>query len=89
MKALKIEMLRGDMMHDDHLDMIESIETSYRNEQNRLALKMVNQLGAIVRESPLSITIWNRVPKSKRIRSWSFEKKYLYEETLKILRDHT
>lgn len=89
MEALKIEMLRGDMMHDDHLDIIESIEASYRNEQNRLALKMINQPGTIVRESPLSITIWNRVPGSKRMESWSFEKKYLDEETLKVLRDHT
>ncbi len=89
MEALKIEMLRGDMMHDDHLDMIESIEASYRNEQNRSALKMINQPGAIVRESPLSITIWNRVPGSKKMTSRSFNKDYLDEKTLKVLRDHT
>lgn len=81
-------MIRADMLSDDKLDKIGPITASYRNEQNRLALKMVNQPGALIRESSLSITIWNRVPKSKRMTSWSFEKKYLDEETLKVLRSH-
>lgn len=89
MEALKREMLRGDMMHDDHLDIIESIEASYRNEQNRLALKMIRQSGSHKHEYPLSITIWNRVPGSKKMTSRTFNKDYLNEETLEVLRDHT
>lgn len=78
-----------EMLSDDQLDKIRSIVTLHREEQNRLALKMIRQSGAHKHEYPLSITIWNRVPGSKKMTSRTFNKDYLNEETLEVLRDHT
>ena len=78
-----------EMLSDDQLDKIRSIVTLHREEQNRLALEMIRQSGAHKHEYPLSITIWNRVPGSKKMTSRTFTKDYLNEETLEVLRDHT
>ena len=78
-----------EMLSDDQLDKIRSIVTLHREEQNRLALEMIRQSGAHKHEYPLSITIWNRVPGSKKMTSRTFNKDYLNEETLEVLRDHT
>lgn len=78
-----------EMLSDDQLDKIRSIVTLHREEQNRLALGMIRQSGAHKHEYPLSITIWNRVPGSKKMTSRTFNKDYLNEETLEVLRDHT
>ena len=77
------------ILSDDQLDRIRSLDSLRHEEQNRVALKMINQPGSHKYEYPSSITIWNRVPGSKKMTSRTFNKDYLNEETLKILRDHT
>lgn len=77
------------ILSDDQLNKIRSLDTLHRKEQNRLALEMIRQSGAHKHEYPLSITIWNRVPGSKKMTSRTFNKDYLNEETLEVLRDHT
>lgn len=77
------------ILSDDQLDRIRSLDSLRHEEQNRVALKMINQPGSHKHEYPLSITIWNRVPGSKKMTSRTFNKDYLNEETLEVLRDHT